>query len=91
MSKFIGEMQSSGGGEIAAGAALLIVGILTANPYLIVAGISEIVQGIGTLTSKGPLSGSVTSAKNPVAPWVVLYGQCETGGTLIPCDVWECE
>lgn len=87
MSKFVGVIV--GGLEIAAGAALIATGVgAPFGAMLISAGIGTLISGLGTLLSKGPLQGSVTSAKNPIAPWLILYGQNCVGGTPVYINSW---
>lgn len=87
MSKFVGVIV--GGLEIAAGAALLATGVGAAfAPYLISAGVGTLISGLGTLLSKGPVTGSVTSAKNPIAPWLIPYGENCVGGTPVYINSW---
>ncbi len=73
-----------GAAEIAIGLALEVVA--PGNPlstYLIIAGISTIVSGVGTLLSKGPLSGTGMASRNPIAPWNVVYGRAKVGGIIV--------
>src|ERR1700678_1791150 len=51
--------------------------------FLISAGIGMVMTGIGTLLSQGPLTGTSTATRNPVAPWNVVYGHAKIGGVLI--------
>ena len=51
--------------------------------YMITAGASLMLQGIGTMISKGPLHGFATTTRNPIAPWEGIYGRTRTGGTII--------
>jgi hypothetical protein len=51
--------------------------------FLISAGIGMVMTGIGTLLSQGPLTGTSTATRNPVAPWNVVYGHAKVGGVLI--------
>jgi hypothetical protein len=51
--------------------------------FLISAGIGMVISGIGTLLSKGPLAGTSTASRNPIAPWVVVYGRAKVAGTLV--------
>lgn len=80
MSKFIGVVI--GGLEIVAGILLFPVS-LGLSSFLISAGIGMVLSGIGTLLSAGPLSGTSTLSRNPVAPWNVVYGRQKLGGTLV--------
>jgi hypothetical protein len=42
-----------------------------------------VLTGIGTLLSKGPLTGTSTASRNPVAPWNAVYARAKIGGMLI--------
>src|SRR6185437_11832774 len=82
MSKFTGVII--GGLEIAVGVALVATGV--GAPFgvmLISAGVGTLIAGLGTMLANGPMAGSVTAQKNPVAPWMVLYGQNCVGGTPV--------
>jgi hypothetical protein len=82
MSKFVGVII--GGLEIIGGAILVATGI--GGPlggYLIASGIGMVLTGIGTLLSQGPLTGTATLSRNPVAPWNVVYGRQKVGGILV--------
>jgi hypothetical protein len=74
MSKYVGIII--GGLEITGG-------ILLGNPMLIMAGIGTLLTGIGTLLSKGPLTGTSLLSRNPTAPWNVVYGRAKVGGVLV--------
>ena len=87
MGKFVGVIV--GGLEIAVGAVLIATGVgAPIGAFLINAGIGTLISGIGTLLSKGPLTGSVTSEKNPIAPWQICYGQNCVGGTPVYINSW---
>src|SRR6266851_945160 len=82
MSKFVGVII--GGLEIVAGVILVATGV--GGPlgvYLITAGVGMVLTGIGTLLSQGPLTGTATLSRNPVAPWNVVYGRQKVGGILV--------
>lgn len=82
MSKFVGVII--GVTELVVGIALEFVA--PGNPlstYLIIAGIGQTLTGIGTLLSQGPLAGTATLSRNPVAPWNVVYGRQKVGGILV--------
>lgn len=55
---------------------------------LIGAGVGTIVSGIGSMISGNPQKGFSTTARNPIAPWTVGYGQLATGGTLVYLNEW---
>lgn len=86
MSKFTGIIV--GGLEAAAGAVLLAEGQGKIGMALLSAGIGTIISGIGTLLSHGPMQGSLTSSKNPVAAWLIAYGQNCVGGTPVYINSW---
>jgi hypothetical protein len=82
MSKFVGVII--GGLEIAVGIVSEI--LLPGNPlgiYLIASGVGMVLSGIGTLLSQGPLTGTATLSRNPIAPWNVVYGRQKVGGILV--------
>jgi len=75
--------------QIAIGVAEIAIGISTGNPFLVVAGASQVISGVGTMLSgKGPKDGQSTTIRNSVAPWRVIYGQQRVGGTLIYANAW---
>jgi hypothetical protein len=78
MSKWTGVIL--GGLEIVAGVLLIAT---PAGGYLIAAGVGTVLAGIGTLLSQGPLTGTSTLSRNPVAPWNVVYGRQKVGGILV--------
>lgn len=87
MSKFVGII--AGGLEIAAGVVLALTGVGAAfAPYLIAAGAGQIISGIGTILSSGPVNGFATAVRNPTAPWKVVYGRVRTGGTVVYINTW---
>jgi len=71
------------------GVGLIIAGILLApftgglSLFLVKIGIGMVITGIGTLLSKGPVTGIGTAARNPIAPWNVIYGRARVGGTIV--------
>jgi hypothetical protein len=82
MSKFVGVIV--GGLEIIGGAILVATGVGgPIGAYLIASGVGMVLTGIGTLLSQGPLTGTATLSRNPVAPWNVVYGRQKVGGTLV--------
>lgn len=70
--------------EIAAGAAIIALDVVSfgAATPLLMAGVSLIIAGIGTLLSNQH-QGIAANLLNPVAPWNVVYGQARVGGTTI--------
>jgi len=87
MSKFTGVIV--GGLEIAAGAALLATGVGGGfGAMLIGAGAGTLIGALGTLLQKGPLAGSVSASRNPIAPWEINYGRVCHGGTLVYMNAW---
>jgi hypothetical protein len=76
----------AGGALIATGIFLEVVTFGASTPlttFLISAGVGMTLSGVGTLLSKGPLSGVETSTRNPIAPWNVVYGRKRVGGTVV--------
>ena len=69
--------------QLIEGAVALTAGILTGNPMLIIAGAGLVISGIGTLLSQGPLQGTSTATRNPIAPWNVVYGRAKVPGVMI--------
>jgi hypothetical protein len=80
MSKFVGVVI--GALEIVAGVLLLPVSAGLSS-FLIASGVGMVLTGIGTLLQAGPLSGTSTLSRNPIAPWNVVYGRQKVGGTLV--------
>src|SRR5690349_4759457 len=80
MSKFAGIII--GGLEIAGGIALDIFSGGTAGNFLIMAGIGQVIGGLGTLLNQ-PQQGLTAASRNPVAPWNVVYGRAKVGGTIV--------
>jgi hypothetical protein len=92
MSNFIGII--AGGLEIVAGIAgfLLIpgFGVGLAN-FLIYSGAGMLLSGVGTLVadavggaaSTSSSSGIASASRNPIAPWLIPYGRCCVGGTIV--------
>ena len=70
-------------GKIIGGALLIAVGAFTGAGFLIQAGASLLISGIGTLLSKGPATTPNASQRNPIAPWNVVYGRARVGGTIV--------
>ena len=59
--------------------------ITPGNPLgflLIAAGVGMLLTGIGTLLSGNNL-GIISSSRNPIEPWRVVYGRSRVGGTVI--------
>src|ERR1700690_2567298 len=84
MAKFISTI--AGAAMIGTGLFLEFVTFGASTPltmFLISSGIGMVLTGIGTLLSKGPLTGTSTASRNPVAPWNVVYGRAKIGGVLI--------
>jgi hypothetical protein len=91
MSKFV--IMAVGGLEIAGGILATTTGVLGAvgaylvahglATYLVSAGIGTVIAGLGTLLSKGPVTGFATTERNPTAPWKVVYGRARVGGTVV--------
>ena len=88
MSKFVGLIV--GGIELAAGIIAIFTPFAFLAPYLIAAGVGTLLSGVGTLlsgsggTSQNGSSGGIsTASRNPVAPWLVCYGQSVVGGTIV--------
>jgi hypothetical protein len=84
MAKFISTI--AGAALIAAGAALAFFsagGLTPLAVFLISSGAGMLLSGIGTLLSKGPLTGVGSSQRNPIAPWNAVYGRAKVGGTII--------
>jgi hypothetical protein len=73
-----------GGVEIAAGI-LVIVGTLGGGTalgvFLIAAGAGMVFTGVGTLLAGNNL-GVVSASRNPISPWVIVYGRARVGGTV---------
>src|SRR5476651_1836452 len=84
MAKFVSTI--AGSAMIGAGLYLGFVTFGASTPltaFLISSGIGMVMSGIGTLLSKGPLSGTSSATRNPIAPWNVIYGQSKVGGVMI--------
>jgi hypothetical protein len=84
MAKFVNLI--AGSALIGAGLFLEFVTFGASTPltaFLISAGIGMVITGIGTLLQKGPLSGTSTATRNPIAPWNVVYGRAKVGGTVV--------
>jgi predicted phage tail protein len=84
MAKFVSTI--AGAALIGTGLFLEFVTIGASTPltaFLISAGIGMVMTGIGTMLSKGPLAGTSTASRNPIAPWNVVYGRAKIGGALI--------
>jgi hypothetical protein len=89
LSKFISVI--AGAAEIVAGVALIVASGgagSTLGTYLIIGGIGTTIGGLGTLLSKGPVSGLATTVRNPVAPWRIVYGRARIGGTVVYMHMW---
>lgn len=70
--------------KLAIGAAEIVAGVLIPGAqFLVSLGIGTVISGIGTLLSKGPLSGTGTATRNPIAPFYVGYGRFRAGGTIV--------
>ncbi|MGA2501115.1 MAG: hypothetical protein ABSH20_25540 [Tepidisphaeraceae bacterium] len=85
MSKF--QSLIIGGLEITAGI-LMTIAAVPFGPMLIAMGAGTIIGGLGTMLSQGPLTGTSTTWRNPVAPWSICYGKNCVGGTLIYENSW---
>jgi hypothetical protein len=88
MSKFVGVII--GGLEILGGAVLIATGFgAPLGAMLISAGVGTILTGVGTLLSgsggaqSAATGGVSTASRNPVAPWLVVYGRSAVGGTIV--------
>jgi hypothetical protein len=84
MAKFVNLI--AGSALIGAGLFLEFVTFGASTPltaFLISAGIGMVITGIGTLLQKGPLAGTSTATRNPIAPWNVVYGRAKVGGTMV--------
>src|SRR5580658_10482767 len=84
MAKFVSTI--AGVALVGAGLFLEFVTIGASTPltaFLISAGIGMVMSGIGTLLSQGPLTGTSSASRNPVAPWNVVYGRAKVGGVLV--------
>ena len=84
MAKFVSTI--AGAALIGTGLFLEFVTIGASTPltaFLISAGIGMVMSGIGTMLAKGPLAGTSTASRNPIAPWNVVYGRAKVGGALI--------
>lgn len=76
---------------VAAGIVFTVMsgGIATpATEMLIASGIGMVIAGIGTLLSKGPLTGTTTTHRGTVDPWTIGYGRFATGGTMVYVGEW---
>lgn len=84
MPKWVGAIV--GAAEIGIGAALEVFTFGASTPLtalLISSGAGMLISGIGTLLSQGPVKGTSTASRNPLAPWNVVYGRSKLGGTLV--------
>lgn len=83
-----GVIDAIAGGIMIAGGILLMTlpGGQLAGIEAIIAGAGLVLVGVGTMLSSGPLSGTETTVRNPIAPWQVRYGQSRVGGTMIFCN-----
>lgn len=84
MPKFVGVIL--GAAEIGTGLFLEFVTFGASTPLtamLIASGAGMLISGIGTLLSQGPVHGTSTASRNPLAPWNVVYGRTKLGGTLV--------
>ena len=85
MSKFIGVIV--GGLEIVLGVVALFVPGLQGVGYLLIsAGVGTLLTGVGTILSSNAaqqLLGYAAAARNPIAPWMVVYGRSIVGGTVV--------
>jgi hypothetical protein len=92
----IGGLEIAGGIAFSLATAGAGVGIWAAiaqsfiGSSLIVAGAGMALADVGTLLSGGSSSGGqniqqgiATAVRNPIAPWVVLYGRSVVGGTIV--------
>jgi hypothetical protein len=98
VSKFIGIIV--GVVEIVAGiaVALFIPGGVIFGDLLIKLGAGTLVAGVGTLITgaitgdgsngSAPGGGITTASRNPVSPWVVVYGRTVVGGTIVFLNEW---
>jgi len=77
----------TGVAAVAIGVVLLPVAP-AAGAFFISAGSGLLLSGVGTLLAQGPLSGTQTTSRNPIAPWNVRYGQGRVGGTMIFCNTF---
>lgn len=70
--------------QIAVGAVLeFIPGGQAIGTMLIISGAGMVLSGVGTMLSKGPLTGTGSATRNPVGPWNILYGRGKVGGTIV--------
>lgn len=83
-----GIFETIGGAALIVGGALLeaVPGAQGLASLMILAGVGVVFTGIGTLVSKGPLSGSATTTITPIAPWKIIYGRARRGGSLVDGD-----
>src|ERR1039458_4615748 len=84
MAKFVSTI--AGAALIGTGLFLEFVTIGASTPltaFLISAGIGMVMSGIGTMLAKGPLAGTSTASRNPIAPWSLVYGRAKIGGEMI--------
>lgn len=90
MSKFIGVIV--GAVELIGGIILVATGVGAAlGALLITAGIGTLFSGVGTLLSGvsadsgggQQIHGFATASRNPIAPWLVIYGRTAVGGTVV--------
>lgn len=81
MPKWIGVVV--GAAEIAGGIVAGVFGAVPLSAMLISSGAGMLISGIGTMLAQGPVKGTSTASRNPLAPWNVVYGRSKLGGTLV--------
>jgi hypothetical protein len=82
-----GIIETVGGAALIAAGVLVEIGTLGGGTplaaALISAGAGMVMSGVGTMLSQGPLQGFATAARNPVAPYEIVYGRKRVGGTIV--------
>ncbi|HXE04489.1 MAG TPA: hypothetical protein VN579_00775 [Bryobacteraceae bacterium] len=89
MSKFIGIIV--GGIEIVGGVLLTVFSggtLAYVGGLLIAAGVGTVLSGVGTLLGgagggQNIQQGIATAVRNPIAPWLVVFGRSVVGGTIV--------
>jgi len=93
LSLFSGIAKIIAGAALIAGAVVVEYATLGAASgaifALVTSGVGMIVSGAGTLIAGDPpVKGFATVARNPVAPWRILYGRNRVGGTIVYLNMW---
>ena len=57
--------------------------LVSMSHVLISAGAGMTLSGVGTLMSKGAMSGYATTLRDPAAPWKIDYGCLRAGDNII--------